>query len=131
MSSPRADAARTSPFGNGITEVDATLETPERSHSARFPLRHVTQSRSTNWSTKESVERSNGKVIASDPNSIKAYGSELEAVEILAPLLDSHSLWSHFKRILEYGSDPPPEDRERLDDDSKQPYSVETTSPRR
>jgi hypothetical protein len=52
-----------------------------------------------NWSTFESFERSLEKVIASDPNSILAYGSEFKPPEILAPLLASHPLWPHFKRI--------------------------------
>jgi hypothetical protein len=70
-----------------------------------------------NWSTFASFDRSLEKVIASDPNSIMAYGSEFKPPEILAPLLVSHPLWPHFKRILEHGSDPP---RERLDETSRQ-----------
>jgi hypothetical protein len=69
-----------------------------------------------NWSTFESFQRSLDKVIASDPNSIMAYGSEFKPPEILAPLLASHPLWSHLKRILEHGSDPP---REKLDERSR------------
>jgi hypothetical protein len=69
-----------------------------------------------NWSTFESFERSLEKVIASDPNSIMAYGSEFKPPEILAPLLASHPLWPHFKRILENGSDPP---RAQLDEASR------------
>jgi hypothetical protein len=70
-----------------------------------------------NWSTFASFDRSLEKVIASDPNSIMAYGSEFKPPEILAPLLESHPLWPHFRRILEHGSDPP---RERLDETSRQ-----------
>jgi hypothetical protein len=70
-----------------------------------------------NWSTFESFERNLEEVIASDPNSIMAYGSEFKPPEILAPLLASHPLWPHLKRILENGSDPP---RDRLDEASRQ-----------
>jgi hypothetical protein len=64
-----------------------------------------------NWSTFESFERNLEKVSASDPNSIMAYGSKFK------PLLASHPLWPHLKRILENGSDPP---RDRLDEASRQ-----------
>jgi hypothetical protein len=70
-----------------------------------------------NWSTFESFGRSLENVIASDPNSIMAYGSEFKPPEVLAPLLTDHPLWPHFKRILENGSDPP---RAHLDESSRQ-----------
>jgi hypothetical protein len=54
-------------------------------------------------------------VIASDPNSIMAYGSEFKPPEVL---LANHPLWPHLKRILEKdGSDPP---RAHLDQSSRQ-----------
>jgi hypothetical protein len=70
-----------------------------------------------NWSSFSSFDRSLEKVIASDPNSIMAYGSEFKPPQVLAPLLASYPLWPHFQRILEHGSDPP---RERLDETSRQ-----------
>jgi hypothetical protein len=39
-----------------------------------FHFRMLLNAAKPNWSNDEFVERSNGKVIASDPNSIKAYG---------------------------------------------------------
>jgi hypothetical protein len=52
-----------------------------------FHFRMLLNAAQPNWSNDEFVERSNGKVIASDPNSIKAYGSELKPVEIFARTL--------------------------------------------
>jgi hypothetical protein len=60
------------------------LDRPRKFQNFQFdmPLDAAQQ----NWPAFASFERSLAQVIASDPNSIMAYGSEFKLPEILAPL---------------------------------------------
>jgi hypothetical protein len=110
------------PIGTGhefLEKVKAVLRwnppTPPTLQDFKFEL--TTEAAEHNWRTFESHGNSLEQVIASDPHSVMAYGSEFKPARILTPLLESHPLWPQMKKNLENGSDPP---REILNEEDRQ-----------